>query len=545
MLRSSTRYLYFGFTLSLGLVLVGMFDLGVKSIKAASVSPASSFFVTNTNDGGSGSLREAIADANANPGTDLISITANGTLLLLSPLPTISEAVTIQGPGADQFAIDGNESFRVLDINASDVIITDLSVQNGMVSGPEYGAGIKSTGNLFLERVEVLSNTAQSYGGGLYVTGALTMTEGGVRNNSSTNNAGGGMRVLGVTNISGTNFVGNSSRGDGGGAYVLIELVIVDAVFQDNRCTGTSCDGGGLFSFSQTEINNTQFIGNRAVDQGGGVAAPGNLMITGSLFLNNEAESGTGGGLYAQDFVTIEDTQFLSNTANSNGGGLYAFAATDLNGVYFQNNQSTIGSGGGLHAGGDLNLDRVRFVGNTAAEGAGLTHALGNAHMVNSLFANNVATVPNGGAVLLSSEGLVEILHVTIAGQSNPDGSAIEVITGTTMITNTIITSYDVGINNQGASVQEDFNLFFGNGVDTQGIVGGGDNSLIGDPKFVDSTAGDYHIGEGSAALNMGIDAGVDTDFDGEARPLGLGFDIGFDELILSTFVSRLPLILK
>jgi hypothetical protein len=57
--------------------------------------------VTNTNNAGGGSLRQAILDANANPGPDTIEfdIEPGGgqTIALTSPLPTVAEAVTIDG----------------------------------------------------------------------------------------------------------------------------------------------------------------------------------------------------------------------------------------------------------------------------------------------------------------------------------------------------------------------------------------------------------------------------------------------------------------
>jgi hypothetical protein len=59
------------------------------------------FLVTNTNDSGVGSLRQAIIDANANPGPDLIqfNIPGNGvqTIMPTSALPTITDTVTIDG----------------------------------------------------------------------------------------------------------------------------------------------------------------------------------------------------------------------------------------------------------------------------------------------------------------------------------------------------------------------------------------------------------------------------------------------------------------
>lgn len=55
--------------------------------------------------------------------------------------------------------------------------------------------------------------------------------------------------------------------------------------------------------------------------------------------------------------------------------------------------------------------------------------------------------------------------------------------------------------------------------------------TLLGDPDFVGPDAGDYHIGRASAARDTGIDAGVTTDIDGDARPLGPAPDIGADEV--------------
>jgi predicted outer membrane repeat protein len=539
-----TSYRYI--CLALGLALTSAIVIAPSKVRATASSPTGTFFVTNTNDSGPGSLREAIADANTSTGADLINITANGTLLLLSPLPVITETVTIQGPGASSLAVDGNSSFRVLDIDAPEVTLADFTIQHGSVTGAsEYGAGIRVIGSLTLNHVDVLNNTAQGHGGGLYATGSLSITNGIIQNNHSTNGTGGGLRSLGTTVISGALFIGNASQGDGGGAFVLGELVLTDVLFQDNVCTASSCDGAGLFSFSHTGIHDTRFISNTAQDQGGGAAAPGVLTITGGLFQYNRAVLGTGGGLYAQNNATIQDTQFISNTARSYGGGMYAFATADLIGVLFQDNQSAIGTGGGMYAGGSLNLNRSRFIRNTATQGGGLTHALGSASLVNSQFTENVATNTPGMAMLLASVGPVEVLHATIAGPAAASGSAIEAVTGSAVITNTIITNHTIGINNVGASVQQDFNLFFGNGMDTQGNISGGADSLTGDPAFIDPTTDDYHLGDGSAAKDAGTDAGVTTDFDGDARPVDLGFDIGFDEAILSSYSYYLPLISK
>ena len=56
------------------------------------------------------------------------------------------------------------------------------------------------------------------------------------------------------------------------------------------------------------------------------------------------------------------------------------------------------------------------------------------------------------------------------------------------------------------------------------------------DPGFVDAEAGDYHLARDSPCVGAGLDPrpyGMDVrwDWDGEPRPLGSGWDIGFDEV--------------
>src|SRR5215207_10024366 len=68
---------------------------------------AATFPVTTTNDTGAGSLRQAIVDANANPGPDIITFNiASGGLSILpaSALPIVSDPVTIDGSTQPGFA---------------------------------------------------------------------------------------------------------------------------------------------------------------------------------------------------------------------------------------------------------------------------------------------------------------------------------------------------------------------------------------------------------------------------------------------------------
>jgi hypothetical protein len=65
-----------------------------------------SFAVTSTNDSGLGSLRDAITQANATPGPDIIDLTGiTGTIALATTLPTINESLSLNGPGVAQLTV--------------------------------------------------------------------------------------------------------------------------------------------------------------------------------------------------------------------------------------------------------------------------------------------------------------------------------------------------------------------------------------------------------------------------------------------------------
>ena len=60
----------------------------------------STFTVTNVQDSGDGSLRQAILDA-SDPEDNTIVFAVTGTISLASPLPDVGADLNIQGPGPD------------------------------------------------------------------------------------------------------------------------------------------------------------------------------------------------------------------------------------------------------------------------------------------------------------------------------------------------------------------------------------------------------------------------------------------------------------
>ena len=97
--------------------------------------------VTNLNDSGGGSLRGTIASAGAND-TIVFQSGLTGTITLASTL-TVSQSLTIQGPGANVITVSGNNAMQVFNISSGTVGISGLTIADGnWVSG----GGILSAG---------------------------------------------------------------------------------------------------------------------------------------------------------------------------------------------------------------------------------------------------------------------------------------------------------------------------------------------------------------------------------------------------------------
>ena len=78
------------------------------------------FTVLNLDDSGTGSLRQAVldADASAGPNDIVFAHRLHGTITLTSGELDLTGDLTIHGPGADRISISGNHASRIFDISA-------------------------------------------------------------------------------------------------------------------------------------------------------------------------------------------------------------------------------------------------------------------------------------------------------------------------------------------------------------------------------------------------------------------------------------------
>src|SRR5437870_1304380 len=200
--------------------------------------------VTNTNDGGPGSLRQALADANDG---DTITFAVTGIIGLASGELVINRNITISGPGANLLAVSraGNAApFRIFHVMLGHtVIIERLAIRNGSV--------------------------LNTFGGGIYnFESALTVISCALAGNSALGQQGSGGGIF----------------SNGGGAGGNASLTIINSAFSGNAATtGGAVGHNGSSGMANLTISNSTLSGNSASFVGGGVddhTANGTASIT-------------------------------------------------------------------------------------------------------------------------------------------------------------------------------------------------------------------------------------------------------------------------
>ncbi|MBE7076683.1 MAG: hypothetical protein E7374_02195 [Clostridiales bacterium] len=252
----------------------------------------------------------------------------------------------------------------------------------------QYGSGIGKGGGIFqngnttltLTSVTVNSNTASSYGGGIYV-GANT--------------------ISGICNIEGNTTISNNEatgytyyqdstygyldeytqEGNGGGIYVDVHYYTVD-----NWETGWFDE---YYVYGELNLTSATIDGNFA-DNGGGIYTMNSLTIAdGVKLLNNTAEN-NGGAVFG--LVDVTGGEISGNNAQ-NGAGLYG-AFKSIDGGKFKGNHASV-SGGAIYStyfkyDDPFNVQNAEFSYNLAGTSGGAIYC-GQLTVENSTIKNNYA----------------------------------------------------------------------------------------------------------------------------------------------------------
>jgi parallel beta-helix repeat protein len=413
---------------------------------------ADSYTVTNTDDSGAGSLRQAITDSNASGGADTIAFDSSlsGTITLASALPTITGDVNIDGSTASDalvgpdIIIDGNGAASCLNVNGGSASVIKGLKLTDCVEGLIVGSG--STG--------------------ISIGGASTRQA-----NEMSGNSAAGIRVNGAT---ATTIINNTLSGNQTGIHLASSAAAINiggsGALQKNYIFSNTSNGINVESASSILIFGN-YIGTQSGsdDLGNGEegiyvqSGAGTVSIGGASAGQGNVISGNGNsGVYILGGpVTVANNIIGLNAAGSGDLG------NDDNGISVDTSNNTIGgstsgsrntiSGNGLSgirlsSSADSNTIQFNYIGTGSA---GNTDLGNDSHGI-EIQSGSASTVIGGtsmGNVISGNGGS----GINIAGTTS---------TGTTIYGNTI------GLGADGSTVIANT---------TYGITSVGDSTVIGE----------------------------------------------------------------
>ncbi len=331
---------------------------------------ATTVVVTNTNDSGPGSLRDALSIANDGDTIDATGV--SGIILLTSGELQINHNVTINGPGVGTLAVNGNAGYRVFENFGSNVSISGFTITNGL-SDSNGGGGILNHGVLTLSD-SIVSNcatpTGNNHGGGI------------------SNNPGA------ILTVTGSTINGNYAGCEGGGIYSSnAQLTVTNSTISSNFATSRlACggNGGGIFynGGGTVIVANSVISGNGTLGAGGGMGSdlPGGTTatITNSTISDNSADGlcelcgAAGGILNAGQTLTVTNSTISGNSARSQGGGISNSGSLTVINSTLSGNSAGYFGGGGINNGGtaqigDTVLNAGAFGGTIVNQGGTVT----------------------------------------------------------------------------------------------------------------------------------------------------------------------------
>jgi len=359
----------------------------------------STFTVFNLADSGTGSLRQAVLDANANPGADLIRFAPearDGTIQLTSGQLSITDDLQIDGPGADRLAVSGKDASRVFQISSGVAVNIDgLTVTHGRAVG--QGGGILNAGALTVSHAVLSDNlvvgvpgatlgaVVDAFGGGIFNTGTLTVRYSGFVHN----------RAIGGDGTSDS--IGSSGLGgaimSAGTASAPATATVSYSTFSGNQAIGGAAGIGasraglggainnsaGAFTVSYSEFHDNQAIGG--IDNG----VPGGFGAGSGGAINNVARFGDA-------ILAVSHCTLTNNRAVGGAAGAGTLAQNGRGGAIA--NYIFGGVAPPVTVTATASIDHCMILGNQAIGGAGLTGGTGQGGGVANL---------NGGVLTVSN----------------------------------------------------------------------------------------------------------------------------------------------
>lgn len=328
---------------------------------AAWPSPAKTLTVTNTNDSGTGSLRNAIASASSGDTISFLLRSYPATITLSSVL-SIDTSLTISGPGAASLAVSGNHAVQVFQVaEGTNVSIAGITVEYG--SSATDGGGIQNYGTLTVSKSTLLGNSASSCGGGIANEdsdhGGTLIVRDSILSNNSAGCGGGIWNALYYTSltVSGTTLSGNTATGCVGGIVINGTGSITDSSLSGNSVSslsGCSLSSNAIYIFGSAILTNVSVSANLGSGSSS-IEAYGSVSIINSIVSGN---SGSG--------IVVDPNQYLI-VSNSTISGNASDGISQSQG-WLSVSDSTISGNGGS---GITNIDSALVMTNSTVAGNG------------------------------------------------------------------------------------------------------------------------------------------------------------------------------
>ena len=402
--------------------------------------------VTNNSDQGSGSLRQAVLDAQSGDTIKFDPSLSNQTITLSSGL-WLNKSLNFDGADAPNLTISGGNETNILWMGGVDEELK-LSVKNLNLADSYYeaeaGGAIYAQENSTVEIDNVNFTGNVSDGAAVHAQQGSTIT---VNNSDFTDNDGASISdkeystgaislfAFGELRVTDSNFDGN--KGFNGGAIHVTssDLYVENSTFTNNdstpgkdRINYIPGAGGAIYADAATvpndekfygllpehelegeaeggviSINNSHFEGNKASGQGGALALWGysqdQVIVTNNTIVDNEViknkdNMAEGGGVWLMGYGTVDNNTIANNTSEDLGGGLFIWGEvpTTVSNTTFSGNEAA--KGGAIYSDiwdTQLNIDNVNFDNNSASdEGAVLyTNQIRPVYIENSQISNN------------------------------------------------------------------------------------------------------------------------------------------------------------
>ncbi|MDY3559753.1 YDG domain-containing protein [Gemmata sp. JC673] len=330
----------------------GNIDLGAYQTTAAP-READSLVVTTTADAvnafdGVTSLREAVAYANARAGADTITFApgvAGGTIMLTGGQLVLNDSAqtTIDG-GAAGVTLDGNNASRVILVSyGATAALNHLTITRGKADN-SYGGGIYNQGTLTVSASTITNNGAY-FGGGISNYGTLTVTGSTVANNGGY--YGGGIFNHASAAVTASTIANNYADNSGGGiSNVGGTIAVLASTITNNtvRIGGGAAGGGGIYSSGATTTLTSTILTDGTAGDNLSASSANNLLVgsgpvgglsngvNGNVVVSTVAAAGLDpAGL--KDNGGPTQTIALLSTSPAIGAGMAGATTTDQRGV--------------------------------------------------------------------------------------------------------------------------------------------------------------------------------------------------------------------